>query len=221
MKKLALLFTAALALAALSCTPNNPDDPGKDDGKAKELTALDSKSSTWNVDKRLFDLSFSGEGVALSTQLIGFDATLGTGKFKLVAEASAKAGDAVLEKTLLDNAPVSAGAVQVSKSGNKYTFNFNLTAGGEEVELSWSGDIEWPADPAPKQVLTTVLQAQSYAGWGINQLNVILGTADLMTTGTGGYLSIDLYTEDAYIHEGIYHVNEVGGVLNPGEFGRA
>ena len=223
MKKLVLLLTAALAFAALACTPDNPDDPGKDDGKdkAKELTTLVSKASTWSVDKRLFDLSFSGEGVTLSTQLIGFDAELGTGKFKLVAEASAKAGDAVLEKTLLDSKAVSAGTVQVSKSGKKYTFNFTLTAEGEEVALSWSGDIDWPADPAPKAVLTTVLQAQSYAGWGLKQLNVILATAEVMTSGTGGYLSIDLYTEDQYLHEGIYHVNEVGGVLNEGEFGRA
>ena len=221
MKKLFLILTAALAFAAVSCTPDNPDDPGKDDGKAKELTTLVSSNSTWSVDKRLFDLSFSGEGVTLATQLVGFDAELGTGKFKLVAEASAKAGDAVLEKTLLDNAAVSAGSVTVAKSGNKYTFTFALTADGKDVSLSWSGDIAWPADPAPKAVLTAVLQAQSYASWGAKQLNVILATADLMTTGTGNYLSLDLYTEDAYLHEGIYHVNEVGGVLNEGEFGRA
>ena len=223
MKKLVLLLTAALAFAAVACTPDNPDNPGKDDGKdkAKELTTLVSSNSTWSVDKRLFDLSFSGEGVTLATQLIGFDAELITGKFKLVAEASAKAGDAVLEKTLLDGKAVSAGTVQVSKSGKKYTFNFTLTADGAEVALSWSGDIAWPADPEPKAVLTAVLQAQSYAAYNMKQLNVTLGTADLMTTGNGNYLSLDLYTEDAYLHEGIYHVNEVGGVLNEGEFGRA
>ena len=217
-------MTAALAIAAVSCTENNPDDPGKDNNgqeEAKALTALDSKTSTWNVDRRLFDLSFSGEGVSVKTQLVGFDAELSAGKYKLVAEASAVAGDAVLEKTLLDSKAVTAGSVTVAKSNKKYTFTFALTADGEEVSLSWSGDIDWPADPAPKAVLTSVLQAQSYAGYGLKQLNVTLGTADLMTTGNGNYLSLDLYTEDAYLHEGIYHVNEVGGVLNEGEFGRA
>ena len=232
MKKLALLFAAVFAFAAISCTPDNPDDPGKDDGKAKELTTLVSNASTWNVDKRVFDLSFSGEGVALATQLIGFDAELGAGKYKLVAEASAKAGDAVLEKTLLDSKAVSAGTVQVTKSGKKYTFNFTLTADGTEVALSWSGDIDWPADPAPKKVLNTLLSAQAnQSGEAAFTLSMSLGTAGIgvkqdestgwqqVWTGEGGYLALDIFSEDRYLHEGIYHANEVGGVLEAGQFG--
>ena len=203
MKKFALLFAAVFAFAAISCTPDNPDDPGKDDGKGKELTTLVSKASTWNVDKRVFDLSFSGEGVALATQLIGFDAELGAGKYKLVAEASAVAGDAVLEKTLLDSKAVSAGTVQVSKSGKKYTFKFNLTADGAEVTLSWSGDIDWPADPAPKKVLAQLLSAQAnQSGEAAFTLSMSLGTAGIAVqqdestgwqqvwTGEGGYLAL-------------------------------
>ena len=236
MKKLALLFAAVFAFAAISCTPDNPVDPGKDDGKekAKELTTLVSKASTWSVDKRIFDLSFSGEGVTLATQLIGFDAELGTGKYKLVAEASAKAGDAVLEKTLLDSKAVSAGTVQVSKSGKKYTFNFTLTAEGAEVALTWSGDIEWPADPQPKKVLASVLSAQAnkdQTTGAVTGISMTLATEGVSyvfdwTTfqggwvGEGGYLAIDLYSEDGYLHEGIYTVNAVGGVIGEGEFGR-
>ena len=236
MKKLVLLLTAALAFAALACTPDNPDNPGKDDGKdkAKELTTLVSSTSTWNVDKRLFDLSFSGEGVTLATQLIGFDAELGTGKFKLVAEASAKAGDAVLEKTLLDSKAVSAGTVQVSKSGKKYTFKFNLTADGKEVELSWSGDIEWPADPAPKKELSVLMSAQAnQSGENAFTLTLNLATPGIsqeyqqqgdgswaqVWSGEGGYLALDIFSSDKYLHEGIYKANAVGGVLAEGEFG--
>lgn len=230
MKKFALLFAAVFAFATLSCTNDNPDDPGKDEGK-KELTSLVSKASTWNVDKRLFDLSFSGEGVAVATQLIGFDANLGAGKYKLVAEASAAAGDAVLEKTLLNEKAVSAGTVQVLKNGNKYTFNFTLTADGKDVELTWSGDIEWPQDPAPKQVLTQLLSASAnQAGEEGFTLTVNLGTAGISaeqdpTTyqtvwkGEGGYLALDIFSTDRYLHEGVYKANTVGGVLAEGEFG--
>lgn len=232
MKKLVLILTAALALVAVSCKDNNkPDDPKKDEGKI-ELTSLDSKTSIWNVDRRIFDLTFSGEGVALATELIGFDVELGSGKYKLVAETSAKAGDAVLEKTLLNNAAVSAGSVTVAKTNNKYTFTFALTAEGKDVELAWSGDIEWPADPAPKAVLAQLLSAQAnQSGENAFTLSMNLGTAGIgvkqdestgwqqVWTGEGGYLALDIFSEDRYLHEGIYHANEVGGVLEAGQFG--
>lgn len=235
MKKLLFILTAALAFAAVSCTEDNPENNGKDDGKekAKELTTLDSKTSTWNVDKRLFDLAFSGEGVSVKTQLVGFDAELGAGKYKLVAEASAAAGDAVKEKTLLDNAAVSSGTVTVAKSGKKYTFTFALTpADGKEVSYSWSGDIEWPADPQPKKVLTTLLSAQAnQSGENAFTLSLSLATAGISSkqdestgwqvvwTGEGGYLALDLFSTDRYLHEGIYRANAEGGVLAEGEFG--
>lgn len=240
MKKLFFILTAALAFAAVSCTEDNPsDNNGKDDGNAKALTTLDSKTSTWNVDKRLFDLAFSGEGVSVKTQLVGFDAELGSGKYKLVAEASAVAGDAVKEKTLLDNAAVSSGSVTVSKNDKKYTFTFALTpADGKEVSLTWSGDIEWPADPAPKTTLTKVLSAQANQVTVDNApvegqftLTMNLATAGISSkqdestgwqvvwTGEGGYLALDLYSTDKYLHEGIYKANTVGGTWGAGQFG--
>ena len=239
MKKLFVLLTAALAFAAVSCTEDNPsDNNGKDDGKekAKELTTLDSKTSTWNTDKRVFDLAFSGEGVTLSTTLIGFDAELPTGKYNLVAEARAVAGDGVLEKTLLDSKAVSSGSVTVAKSGKKYTFKFALTVDGKEESLTWSGDIEWPADPAPKQTLSVLLSAQAnqvtvdnvpvegqftltmnLAGAGISSsLNEYWQT---VWAGEGGYLALDLFSTDKYLHEGIYKANAQGGVWGEGQFG--
>ena len=235
MKKLFVLLTAALAFAAVACTEDNPsDNNGKDDGKekAKELTTLDSKTSTWSTDKRVFDLAFSGEGVTLSTTLIGFDAELPTGKYNLVAEARAVAGDAVLEKTLLDSKAVSSGSVTVAKSGKKYTFKFALTVDGKEESLTWSGDIEWPADPQPKKVLTTVLSAQAnQSGENAFTLSLSLATSGISSkqdestgwqvvwTGEGGYLALDLFSTDRYLHEGIYRANTEGGVLAEGEFG--
>ena len=235
MKKLFLILTAALALVAVSCNDNNkPDDPKKDDGK-KELTALDSKASTWNVDQRFFDLAFSGEGIALKTQLIGFDAELGAGKYKLVALASAKAGDAVLEKTLYNDAAVASGDIAVAKNGKKYTFTANLTpAAGEAVTLTWSGDIDWPADPAPKKELSVLMNAQvNQSGENAFTLTLNLATPGIsqeyqqqgdgswaqVWTGEGGYLALDIFSTDKYLHEGIYHANAVGGVLAEGEFG--
>ena len=240
MKKFVLLLTAALAFAAISCTPDNPDDPGKDNGKdqkEKALTTLVSNSSSWSVDKRLFDLSFSGEDLTLSTELVGFDANLAAGKYTLKAEASAQAGDGVLEKTLLNSKAVSAGSVTVAKTGNKYTFTFALTADGEEVSLSWSGDVTWTADPAAKKTFSVVLSANAnqvsvdnVPVEGQFTLSMNLAVAGIsqefdMTTyqnvwkGEGEYLAIDIYSTDKYLHEGIYKANAVGGTWGEGQFG--
>ena len=231
MKKLFVLFTAVLALTAVSC---EPEDVNEVDGKAKELKALDSSKSTWNTDKRVFELTFSGEKTTLSTTLIAFDAELPGGKYALVKEASAGIGDAVLEKTLLNNAAVKSGSVSVGKSGKKYNFTIALTGeDGKEKTFTWAGDINWPADPAPKQTLSVVLSAQSNLPTAMNPNGTYSVTMNLANAGVsaeyegwnlvwkgeGGYLALDLYSENGYLAEGIYKPCAEGGKINPGEFG--
>ena len=232
MKKIFVLLTAALALTVLSCEKDN-GGVNDVDGQSKELKTLDSKASTWNTDKRVFDLSFSG-GATLSTTLIGFDAELAAGKYTLKAQNAAGIGDAVLEKTLLDSKAVTAGSITVGKSGKKYNITATLTPeGGKETTLTWSGDIEWPADPAPKQQLSVVLSAQAnkdQQSGAVLSLTMNLASAGISSEidwstytqvwkGEGGYLALDLYSEDGYLAEGIYKPCATAGTLLPGEFG--
>ena len=97
------------------------------------------------------------------------------------------------------------------------------------VSLYWKGTLPFEADPAPT-ALTQVLQAQSNLSSGVNSLTMQLATAGIssefdMTTyqnvwkGEGGYLALDLYSEDGYLHDGNYKASAQGGVINPGEFG--
>ena len=232
MKKVFVLLTAVLALTVLSCEKDN-GDVNNVDGQSKELKNLDSKTSTWSTDKRVFDLSFSG-GATLSTTLIGFDAELSAGKYTLKAQKDAGIGDAVLEKTLLDDKAVTAGSITAGKSGKKYSFTATLTPeGGKETVLTWSGDIDWPADPAPKQNLSVVLSAQAnkdQTSGAVLSLTMNLASAGISSEidwstytqvwkGEGGYLALDLYSADGYLHEGIYKPCATAGTVAEGEFG--
>ena len=233
MKKIFVLLTAALAFTVLSCEKPDNGDVNDVDGKSKELKTLDSKASAWKGDKRVFDLSFSG-GATLTTTLIGFDAELPAGKYALKAQAEAGIGDAVKENTLLDSKAVTGGSITVGKSGKKYNITATLTPeGGQETVLTWSGDIEWPADPAPKQQLSVVLSAQAnkdQQSGAVLGLTMNLASAGISSEidwstytqvwkGEGGYLALDLYSEDGYLAEGIYKPCATAGTLLPGEFG--
>ena len=225
MKKITGLLIIGLSLV-LSCTKESASSVNKIEdlytvpADAVTMPALSASKSTWSLDRRYFDLSFGG---VLSTRLVGYDALLASGQYVLGAD---EIGNAVLAKTTLNGVAAQEGFITVnSKDGND-----TITAQIDGGVFSWTGPLPFVADPAPL-ALSTVLQAQSNKGNGVNSLTMQLASNseihqefDMQTyqnvwVGEGKYLALDIYSEDGYLHEGSYKACTVGGTINAGEFG--
>lgn len=225
MKKITGLLIIGLSLV-LSCTKESASSVNKIEdlytvpADAVTMPALSAAKSTWSLDRRYFDLSFGG---VLSTRLVGYDALLASGQYVLGAD---EIGKAVLAKTTLNGVAAQEGFITVNSKDGNYIITAQIDGG----VFSWSGPLPFVADPAPL-ALSTVLQAQSNKGNGVNSLTMQLASNseihqefDMQTyqnvwVGEGKYLALDIYSEDGYLHEGSYKACTVGGTINAGEFG--
>ena len=180
------------------------------------VMTLSGAQSTWATDRRYFDLTFNN----LSTTLVGYDALLAPGQYVIGAD---QIGSAINTKANGQNA--SDGFVTVNKKDGQYAIT--ATIGGQVYY--WTGSLPFTPDPAATE-LSVVLSAQSNVPNGTNSVTMNLATPGIsqefdMTTyqnvwkGEGGYLALDLYSDDGYLHDGTYKACATGGVINPGEFG--
>ena len=182
---------------------------------ATEMT-LSSAVANWSTDRRYFDLKFSD----LSTTLVGYEALLAPAQYVI---GSDQIGNAI--NTTVNGQSASEGFITVGERDGKY--QITATIGGKVYY--WTGSLPFIPDPDPT-ALSVVLSAQSNLGNGAKSLTMNLATPGIsqefdMTTwtstwkGNGGYLALDIYSEDGYLHEGTYTASAQGGVINPNEFG--
>ena len=219
MKKISSLLVFGLALL-LSCekegptTVNEITDLYTAPAGAKEMTFTGGES-TWSTDRRYFDLKFSD----LTTTLVGYDAFLAPGLYLLGGD---EIGKAIAAKTKVGGQTPSEGWITVNNRDGKYQFTAQF---GDQVYF-WAGSLPFQADPAPLDL--TVLQ-QASANKDSKLVTMQLATEGIaqgydenwqqVWTGEGKYLAIDLYSEDGYLHDGLYRASAQGGVVNSGEFG--
>ena len=219
MKKISSLLVFGLALL-LSCekegptTVNEITDLYTAPAGAKVMTFTGGES-TWSTDRRYFDLKFSD----LTTTLVGYDAFLAPGLYLLGGD---EIGKAIAAKTKVGGQTPSEGWITVNNRDGKYQFTAQF---GDQVYF-WAGSLPFQADPAPLDL--TVLQ-QASANKDSKLVTLQLATEGIsqgydenwqqVWTGEGKYLAIDLYSEDGYLHDGLYRASAQGGVVNSGEFG--
>ena len=233
MKNIFRVMFLGLLMAGVACTELGPETINEINDHytvpedAVTLSTLAGSESVWSGDRRLFNLSFTGDGGKLETTLIGFDAILSTGQYVLTDAETAKVGDAI--NTKVDGRPATSGYVLVGKKASDYQITAVVVSGSVQRVLSWTGSLPFKADPAPT-LLSQVISAQSNVNNGTNSVTMNLGTVGIsqefdMSTyqtvwhGQGNYLALDLYSEDGYLHEGTYVPCAEGGVINEGEFG--
>jgi hypothetical protein len=219
MKKISSLLVFGLALL-LSCekegptTVNEITDLYTAPAGAKVMTFTGGES-TWSTDRRYFDLKFSD----LTTTLVGYDAFLAPGLYLLGGD---EIGKAIAAKTKVGGQTPSEGWITVNNRDGKYQFTAQF---GDQVYF-WAGSLPFQADPAPLDL--TVLQ-QASANKDSKLVTLQLATEGIsqgydenwqqVWTGEGKYVAIDLYSEDGYLHDGLYRASAQGGVVNSGEFG--
>ena len=223
MKKVLSLLVFGLALLVacekeeIPTTVNEVTDLYTVPADAIELPAPTAES-VWATDRRYFNLTF---GNVLSTSIVGYDALLPSGQFSLGEDAI---GNAVLAKTKVNGQAAKNGYITVNDNGGDYSFSAVI----DGVAYYWKGKLPFKADPAPKQ-LKQVLQAQSNVANGTKSVTLQLATDGIskgyneqwqeVWTGEGGYLALDLYSEDGYLHDGSYVACATGGAIEPGQFG--
>lgn len=231
MKKINSILALGLTLVCFSCTKTGPDTVNEiTDHYAVPAGAVEMNlvkgESTWKLDRRLFDLSFSAGGSTFATTLVGYDALLTPGQYPLVPEALAARGNAIAEKTLVDGKAAADGYVTVTYREGKYTISAVL---GESSVYTWTGELPFEADPDPLQ-LTVLQKAQSNLANNVQSVSIELATEGIsqefdwntfqnVWKGEGKYIALDLYSEDGYLHEGTYKACAQGGVILPDEFG--
>ena len=180
---------------------------------------LSNAKSTWATDRRYFDLNFSN----LSTTLVGYDALLAPGQYILAGSIGGdKIGNAI--NTKLNGQPAGDGFITVNEKDGQYA----ITATINGQVYYWTGSLPFQPDPAATE-LTQVLSAQSNVASGTNSVTMNLATPGIskgyneqwqeVWTGEGGYLALDLYSDDGYLHDGNYTASAEGGVIEPGQFG--
>ncbi len=225
MKKITSILAFVLALSWVSCNKetigsiNEITDHYTVPEGAVELTSLSKSESTWSLDRRYFDLAFTGNGATLETRLVAFDALLAPFEYVLGAD---EIGNAIAANTKLNGQPVKEGYVLVTKKDKDYQVIANL----DSKSFVWTGSLPFTQDPDPL-VLSVVQQAQANKDNHLVTMQLATeGIAQTMNeswqtvwTGEGYYLALDLYSEDGYLHEGNYTASAEGGVVNPGEFG--
>ena len=184
------------------------------------VMTLSSAQSTWSTDRRYFDLNFNN----LTTTLVGYDALLTPGQYILAGEIGGdKIGNAI--KTKLNGQAAGDGFITVNEKDGQYA----ITATINGQVYYWTGSLPFTPDPAPTQ-LTEVLSAQSNVASGTKSVTMNLATPGIhqefdpatyqqVWVGEGGYLALDLYSEDGYLHDGNYTASAEGGVIEPGQFG--
>lgn len=220
MKKILSLMVFGLALV-LSCEKEGPQTVNQITDlytapAGAETVSLSGSESVWSTDRRYFNLNFG----SVSTTLVGYDAKLAPGQYVIGAD---QIGNAINTKVNGQNA--GDGFFTVNEKNG--TYQITATINGQVY--FWTGTLPFQDDPAPT-VLAQVLSAQSNVANGTKSVTMNLATDGIsqefdMSTwttvwkGEGGYLALDLYSEDGYLHDGNYKACAQGGVINPDEFG--
>ena len=221
MKKITSLLVFVLALSMLSCTKDGPTTINEITDHYTAPTGatvmnLTKAESTWSLDRRYFKLDFGND---LVTTLVGYDALLAPGEYVLGADAIGNAID-----TKVKGAAAQSGYVLVTKKDNQYQITGTF---GDQV-LFWEGSLDFTPDPDPTH-LSEVMSAQSNLASGVQSVTMNLATPGIskgyneswqeVWTGEGGYLALDLYSDDGYLHDGVYTASAQGGAIEPGQFG--
>lgn len=191
---------------------------------------------------RIFNLSLSGDGITLNAALVGTvnNTYIPATSYTAAELSAAKTGNYVIGQTTVTDGGttkrITDGSITVSyteaATENDYNYTISTIIFAEDdscYKLEWAGILHF--EPEPPLEMTQLLSASSaFAYGGGPSCNLVLATDgvssyfDMATysnvyTGTGNYLSIDLYTADGKLHEGTYGPCAVGGTLTEGTFG--
>lgn len=245
MKLRYIFLVSAIVLGLASCEYNSEIDDleGVFDAPTTAELSLSSYSSELDGKLRYFTLDFSSSSVSLHTVLVGTSSNpyLPSNGYTEAYSSDANNGYFIIEDTYVTDGgsakTITDGTITVSQSSTEtadvyaYTLSAVIFAeDGDAYKLSWEGEMTWEGDPAAIE-LTQVLSATNWLAYGYgNYLSISLATEDISSefswttytttySGTGYMLSIDIYSEDGYLHEGTYSPSSAGGSVEEGTYG--
>ena len=245
MKLRYIIIISALVLGLASCEYNsNLDDlEGLYDAPTTAELSLSSYSSELDGKLRYFTLDFTSSSVSLHTVLVGTSTNpyLPSNGYTEAYSSAAKNGYFIIDDTYVtvsgSSKTITDGTITVSESSTDtddvYAYTISAVIfdeDGDAYKLTWEGEMTWEGDPSAIE-LTQVLSTTNWVAYGYgNYLSLTLATDDITSefswttytysyTGTGYMLSIDIYSEDGYLHEGTYGPSSAGGSVEEGTYG--
>ena len=176
-----------------------------------------------------FNIELSGNGTSVKLSLLS-NKYQPSSSYSPEAKADATKGNFIMEETTVNGEATAEGRIDISNLGNQYTIKAVLfTVSGKPYRFTTTVTMDF-VKPDPV-LMTNVLSATSNVPNGTNSVTLVFATDGVaisgfdMTTftnsysGTGYAWSIDLYSADGYIKEGVYAACEKGGEIEPGQFG--
>lgn len=182
--------------------------------------------------------AYKGTGNALVLKFVGEGYKLGSNTYTAPSNDEVQPGtylvgeggstyytvkDGKAEGVLLNN-----GGIKVSEGEDGYTIEGTVwLANGEAMRISSKAKLVYEKVCTE---LTQVFNAASNVANGTNSVTLSLASAGLTSEfdaatystvikGTGNYLGIDIYSEDGFVHPGVYKPSAKGGEIKAGEYG--
>lgn len=230
------IFLSLAALASFACTPAAIDDlkgiysaPTGLSLDAAKVVAIEKQEGF-----RFITINLSGQD-QVDIKFASKDYFLTPTTYYINPMDGIKAGMYLEGESKVNGQAITFGGITVEcalASGDDYIYYIKgVVEVGDNVRKSieWTGNLTFEPDPEP-EILKNVLSATSNVASGTMSVTLALGTAGVTAEydpatwstvykGNGFYAGIDLYSEDGYLHEGVYKPCATGGVINPGEYG--
>ncbi len=216
-----LFIAAALVFAATSCEEKYEDTTPTD----LNLTSLVSSERAEVGGNYQFTLTLGEtEGYNRATfTFVGAKSFLEAGAYTPAAKDAAAAGNYVTGLTIINGVVAESGTINVTQSGADYTIDAKLLCAGKEISVKWAGAVTYE-EVLPLMTLTSVSQVK-HSLPDKEVLNIQFVESFDMATGNGKVVSIDFYTKDGLLPEGIYKAGTgkesefIAGKDNSGDFG--
>lgn len=232
-----ILLIAGVVLGMASCQKSVIDPLEGMFAAPVKVEATSNNSSVEKLDKiRVFNFELSAGADKANFALVGSSYFLPVNTYMGAAEAVAKNGSFILEKTTVNGAAVKDGSVIVTKSGDPkaytpedvYTFDAMLfLENGSAYNVVWSGKLYFEEEAIVYSELHKMGWYFNYGAFGMPMIGLDLISNGLTGTpgawgntysGEGNYLKLELYSADGSLQPGTYKASTAADGPAAGEF---
>ncbi len=209
-----LFITAALIFATTSCEEKYEDTTPTD----LNLTDLVSSVRTEVGSNYQFTLTLGGGYDRATLTFVGAKSSLEAGAYTPATKDAATAGNYVTGLTFINGVAAESGTINVTQDGANYAIDAKLLCGGREISVKWAGELTY-AEVLPAVTFDTLMEAKhSLPDAELLTITLSAGEFD-WTAGNGTILTLDLYSKDGLLPEGIYKASAKAGEAKEGQFG--
>ncbi|MGM9753135.1 MAG: hypothetical protein ACI3ZK_03655 [Candidatus Cryptobacteroides sp.] len=199
-----------------------------------ELNSIKEQSVEKTERTRRFNVELASAEASLKLCLLGNKYFLEDAAYTPAAEADAKNGNYISELSSFTaegkSSSISSGSISVKAGEGTYCFSGTIWLEDKRiVKFNSTVELSYLPDPEPV-ILTQLISAASNVPNGTKSVSLSLASEGVIATfnpaifqfeysGSGNYLTLDIYSEDGFLSPGVYKASAAGGSIAEGEFG--